>query len=70
MVFIRTPSIYNTRRSVDLRVQCTLMVQGHELKLHAFIDSGATNSTIDETILLSVLPVGIIKQTQHPLIST
>lgn len=53
LVFIKTPIICNTGRFVDIRVQCTLNIQGHELSLQAFIDSSTTNSTIDKYLLWS-----------------
>lgn len=70
MVFIKTPSIYNFGRSVDIRIQCALNIQGHTLTSQAFLDSEATQSTIDETILLSFLPANLIKKTNTPLVST
>lgn len=70
MVLSKTPNICNTECSIDIRVQCTLNIQGHELTLHAFLDSGATQSTIDEAILLSFLLATLIKITNSPLVST
>lgn len=56
--------------SVDLRVQCTLVIQGHKITLHALLHSGATSSIVDETLLLSILPLEIIKHTNKPMINT
>lgn len=33
LVFVKIPSICNTRRTTDLRVQCCLTIQGHHLDL-------------------------------------
>lgn len=70
MVFIKTPSIYNNSRAIDLRVQCSLNIQGHHLDLQALIDTGATSSTVDEDILMTFLPQHLLKYTNSPQIST
>ena len=70
MVFIKTPSICNTNKTLDVRVKCLVNIHGHEFTLQAFLDSGATNSTIDEATLLSILPKNLIKTSSQPLIST
>lgn len=38
MIFIKIPSICNTNRSIDIRVQCSLSIQGCELILQTFLD--------------------------------
>lgn len=70
MVFIKTPSICNTSRAIDLRVQCRLNIQGHHLDIQALIDTGATSSTVDEDILMTFLPQYLLKYTNSPQIST
>lgn len=66
MVFVKTSSICNTGRTVDLRVQCTLSIQRHKLQLQALIDSGASSSSIDEETITYVLSQHLIKFTNQP----
>lgn len=70
MVFIKTSSICNIGHAVDIGVQCIVNIHGHKLTLHAFLDSGSTNSTIDEDTLTSILPTHFIKSTNQSLVST
>lgn len=66
MIFIKNPDIYNTDLSIDLRVQCTLSIQNHKLDLQVLIDTGASN----ENILMTFLPLHLIKYTNTPQINT
>lgn len=63
-------SICNIGHSVDIRVTCHLNIHGHEVLLHAFLNSGTTNSTIDEATLLSIWSTTLIKMTNQSLSST
>lgn len=46
------------------------MIQEHEIILHALLNSCAINSTVDETLFLSILPYEIIKHINQLLVGT
>lgn len=57
----------NTGKTVDLRVQCLLNIQGYEVRL--LLDTGATSSTVDRNFIQTLVPNHLIKYTNELILS-